>query len=316
MPAMITHYVFAQKVFAICRKADIPILCPDAALIGAQGPDLFFFHRILPWTPGESYAAQGSRLHKISPALLFEGFRGVLNQNPGDDAMLGYVQGFLCHYALDRMAHPFVYAWQEVLAQADPSYGKPGHAYHFRIESALDTIMLRRETGRLIQDYKLKNVIPPDHDGIYKAVGRLYKPIFDHVLNKPAAEENQIALAPGDMRRVAGLITDRSQMRQRLLHPLEKIIGQNHVLTSLLRPADTSDWDYANMAHREWKNPFDPHYVSTDSFFDLYALAAEEAADMIGAFCGALPEGRSMQEITQDRGFASDLPGVYGENLR
>ena len=32
---------------------------------------------------------------------------------------------------------------------------------------------------------------------------------------------------------------------------------------------------------------------------------------MIVEFVGALSGDRSMQEITQDRGFSSDLPGVY-----
>ena len=32
---------------------------------------------------------------------------------------------------------------------------------------------------------------------------------------------------------------------------------------------------------------------------------------MITDFIEALPDGKSMLEITQDRGFASDLPGVY-----
>lgn len=45
--------------------------------------------------------------------------------------------------------------------------------------------------------------------------------------------------------------------------------------------------------------------------FDLYELAAAEATDMIGEFLAALPDGKSMKEITQDRGFSSDLPGVY-----
>ena len=83
MPAMITHYLFAQRVFAKCRQAGIPVVHPDAALIGAQGPDIFFFHRVMPWQRGVSYARQGSLLHKRSPARLFEAFREVLNRESG-----------------------------------------------------------------------------------------------------------------------------------------------------------------------------------------------------------------------------------------
>lgn len=314
MPAMVTHYLFAQRVCRMCRKNGIPIADMDAAMIGAQGPDIFFFHRVLPWETGESYVKQGQLLHKISPARLFEGFRGVLNKAEGQrEAMLGYVQGFICHYALDRSVHPFVLYWQKELAKADPGYGRDDHPYHFRIESALDTLTLRRETGRLIQDFRLKTVLPKDHDGLYLAVGRLYQPIFDHLLGKPGAPAAHIALAPGDMRQAIGLMTDRKMLRQKLLRPLEKLSGKGHIATSLLRSADVSDWDYANEAHKEWHNTFDEKYTSTDSFYDLYELAAHEAVDMIDAFTKALPAGSSMEEITQDRGFSSDLPGVYGE---
>lgn len=100
-------------------------------------------------------------------------------------------------------------------ASGGAGYGKKGNAYHFRIESALDTIALRRETGRLIRDFRLKTVLPEDADGLYAAVGRLYRPIFDHLLGLPGADPAHIALAPADMRRAAALMTDRSLMRQR-----------------------------------------------------------------------------------------------------
>ena len=311
MPAMITHYLFAQRVMAKCRQAGIPIADRDAALIGAQGPDIFFFHRVMPWQRGVSYARQGSLLHKRSPARLFEAFRAVLNRETAQrEQMLGYVEGFFCHYALDRSVHPFVYYWQEQLHQEDPGYGKNGHAYHFRIESALDTIALRRETGRLIRDFRLKTVLPEDENNLYLAVGRLYRPVFDHLLGLPGADAKHIALAPGDMRRAAAMMTDRSLIRQRLL---ETIGGQGHIATSLLRPAKTDDWDYANESRRQWANPYDEKMTSRDSFFDLYELAADEAVTMIGEFLEALPEGKSMLAITQDRGFSSDLPGIYTE---
>lgn len=76
------------------------------------------------------------------------------------------------------------------------------------------------------------------------------------------------------MRRVLRLMTDRSGLRSRwILRPVEAVSGRAHFASALLRPADTSDWDYANEAHRLWHNPDDPQLTSTDSFFDLYELA-------------------------------------------
>ncbi len=316
MPALITHALFAQQVFSRLQREGAPVADREAAMIGAQGPDLFFFHRILPWEPGKSLAREGSRMHKLSPARLFEGFRAVLAATRGEeyDHMKGYIEGFFCHYALDRTAHPFVLYWQEVLAREEPAYGRGSHAYHFRIESALDTIMLRRETGRRIQDFRLSSALPHENAAVDMAIGHLFEPLLPRWFGTQGADASLIAKAPGDMRRVARLITDRHQLRRKwIVRPVEAICRQGHFLSSLLRPETTNDWDYANEAHKAWHNPADPAFVSTDSFYDLYALAAAEARDMIAAFRAALPTGQPMKEITQDRGFSSDLPGVYGE---
>ena len=221
MPGFTTHYILGMKAYNDLPQTSLKFIIAKYRWLyqlGLQGPDIFFFHRVMPWQRGVSYARQGSLLHKRSPARLFEAFRAVLNRETAQrEQMLGYVEGFFCHYALDRSIHPFVYYWQEQLHQEDPGYGKNGHAYHFRIESALDTIALRRETGRLIRDFRLKTVLPEDENNLYLAVGRLYRPVFDHLLGLPGADAKHIALAPGDMRRAAAMMTDRSLIRQRLL---------------------------------------------------------------------------------------------------
>jgi hypothetical protein len=171
--------------------------------------------------------------------------------------------------------------------------------------------MLRRETGRLMRDFKLNMIFPVDSQNRYAAIGRLYKPIFSSCLSDMGADARHIALAAGDMRQALSLMTDRSAIRQKLLHPIELVSRRGHSATSLLRPLDTDDWDYANENHRQWKNPFDESYTSKDSFSDIYQFAAAEAVDMIRAFLDALSTGASMEEVTQDRGFSSDLPGIY-----
>ncbi|MDD2362716.1 MAG: hypothetical protein PHH84_07180 [Oscillospiraceae bacterium] len=314
MPAVITHYQFLLRVSSKLKKAGIGISDHEMAMIGAQGPDIFFFHRVLPWERGESYAPIGSRLHNISPAKLFEAFRSVLNSEQIKyNEMLGYIEGFFCHYALDRSTHPYIYWAQQHLAEDDPSYGKKPVQYHFRIESVLDTMVLRRETGRLIRGYDLMNALPRNSGGRYETVGRLYSSLLFELFNIKLPAEF-LAHAPGDMRHALFFMNDKTMLVRRLVfRPVEKLMRRGHFATSLLRPNDTGDWDYANGHHAEWFNPDDKQQKSNDSFFELYDFAANEATDMITEFMASLSNGKSMQDITQDRGFASDLPGVYEE---
>lgn len=312
MPAMISHYLFMQRVMTACKKRNLSIPHPAMMAIGAQGPDIFFFHRVLPWQPGKSYAKIGSLIHKTSPAKTLESFRETLLRSPlQTDEMLSYIDGFLCHYALDRTAHPFVYFWQEKLKEKDPHYGTSAHQYHFRIESALDTLMLRRETGRVVTDFKLQSVLPPESAYSPAVISVLYAPLFTRTLRLANVDESLLELAPADMRHAMMWMTDKRQIRFSLLHLGEKMFQQGHILTSLLRKPDTDDFDYANSLHEPWHNPFDDSFVSRDSFFELFDIAAAEAADMIAAFHDSLKVRQPMAHITQDRGFSTDLPGKY-----
>ncbi len=312
MPAVIAHKQMAMRVWTRLKQMDISRGNLDAFLLGAQGPDLFFFHRILPWERGISYVHEGVRMHKMSPARLFAGFRDRMLEAEGKERaiMRGYVQGFFCHYALDRTAHPFVGYWQQVLRQERPAYGKADHTYHFCIESALDTWILRRETGRLPRDFPLLKVLPGDDPAVDRAIGQLYAPLFSRWFGVEARPEH-LAKAPQDMRQILWLITDRAGWRRQALRPVEWVSRRGHFASCLLRPQTVEDWDYANEAHRPWHNLDDPSLVSTDGFWELMETATAEAAEMIAGFDQALAHRRSLLEITGDRGFASNLPGVY-----
>jgi len=182
--------------------------------------------------------------------------------------------------------------------------------------------VLRRETGRRIGSFDLRTLVPAaaadPHSRLSAAVGRLHAWVARLAFGTTLPAE-ALAVAGHDMRHAMGWLTDRVQLRRAALRPFEWAARQGHLGTSLLRPDDTGDWDYANKAGQEWHNPFDPRYRSRDSFFDLYDRAVDEALDMIAALGdGRLPAGAdgrtAMGALTQDRGFASDLPGVYEES--
>ena len=311
MPACITHYLFARRVLALCEQRQIPVFDRDMAMIGAQGPDVFFFHRAFPWQIGAQGFGAGQAMHRGSAAALMAAFRNSVHAETVAPALVkGYMQGFLCHYALDRTAHPFVLYWQQELRRQQPHYGKQDHQYHFRIESALDTWLLQRETGRTIRDFSLTTLIPPDRDGRYAAFARLYRPLYRDLLHQPGVSLARLEQAPGDMRQALFWMTDRRGWRRTVLRGAEALLRQGPLGTSLLRPVDTADWDYANEAHRPWHNPYQPQITMTDSFYDLCQQAAAEAVDMIAAFLGGLQED-TPQDVTGDRGFSSNVSGLY-----
>lgn len=72
MPAYCTHYIFACELLPALTELAGFDLNRDAVMLGTQGPDVFFFHRIAPWMPGRSQRKIGSRLHRAKPGDILD----------------------------------------------------------------------------------------------------------------------------------------------------------------------------------------------------------------------------------------------------
>ena len=97
MPRHFAHYYFSKKLtedFPYALSAIIK-LYPDAYLLGSLGADLF---------PEGEYR---ERLDRADSLQLFGETAKYIYAN-GSKCQLSYMLGFLSHYALDRVANPFV----------------------------------------------------------------------------------------------------------------------------------------------------------------------------------------------------------------
>ena len=135
MPSVITHNELGRRVLSRLPKDSVT---DEAAfLLGAQGPDLFFFFRAYPWMPGKAGLPIGNALHEARPSVLIDAFCVLRDSCPAAfrDVIDSYVRGFLCHYATDRVIHPFVHDLQETLKTDNPLFAKTTDPYHYVCES-------------------------------------------------------------------------------------------------------------------------------------------------------------------------------------
>ena len=120
MPALITHHLFGEESAKLLPdglvSSEEELL---AFLLGNQGPDPFFF-RVLGTPSGVRGALQlGHRMHNERMTRAFQALRESVGRLPEHDRGIGraFALGMLSHYALDRVAHPFVYAQQHELVE-------------------------------------------------------------------------------------------------------------------------------------------------------------------------------------------------------
>lgn len=123
MPCVYSHNLAAKAVRA--RVGDGLLFDEDAAfLMGAQGPDPFFFLRA--WPPDAAKGSLiGGRLHTGDTRALF----ARLTEQAVTRKLRAFTAGFMCHYALDTRAHPYIIA-------------STCHKHHTPFETQLDAAFL------------------------------------------------------------------------------------------------------------------------------------------------------------------------------
>ncbi|MGN0171287.1 MAG: zinc dependent phospholipase C family protein [Acutalibacteraceae bacterium] len=294
---MISHYLLARRVL---RAQGLPaVLRKDAFLIGAQGPDILFFHRVYPWQPGKASFRLGNALHEIRPSRLFDTAYSLLKTTPKADyaVVYSYIQGLLCHYAADRTVHPFVCFWQEWLRRQEPHFAKKSNPYHYRIESALDGELLRHDTGQRVSRMVLTTVLPPTDAACDRAIGRFYNRLLRRLFGVSPSEKS-LYKAVGDMRVSMWLMTDHHGVKRALLRGAEKAAGVGALLSPLLRSDRLDDRDYANKRHCPWKDTNGT--VRTEDFLTLCDEATALSVSLISDFAME----KSGWDMTQDIDFA------------
>ena len=143
MPAIVTHSFFAGDVFdriPDSRLKDEISVRKNLFRLGAQGPDLFFYYKAVPWVRYDGIEKLGNLMHDEKVGLFYsESFKYLksLSREKGFFDVSVYIAGYLCHFSLDRTAHPFIHFTSGIDADHNRISWKY-HIYHRVLESAID----------------------------------------------------------------------------------------------------------------------------------------------------------------------------------
>ncbi len=309
MPAFSTHYAFACRCAGLVQSHCGFLPDKNALMVGTQGPDIFFFHRILPvLMPGHSLRKTGSALHRAKPGDIFDAAAQHIRKSKEKEISLSYFYGFILHYALDRCCHPYVYAKQRELETVYPRL----HPFtlHNEVELALDAYVLSKV---------LHEKAPADFqpaltfftnarmlNAVETCIQAILKNACGYMLPKGAAVQ-----AIADTRTAQRMLHDKSGCKRTLAVQAEKALlplTGGLKLSVMIRPATAqSGAAYANEQHVCWRSPWQPDVPRRESFLDLFYAAQTDAAELLDGFDAVLRGEACGSEITQNRSF---LTGV------
>ncbi|MCC8074178.1 MAG: zinc dependent phospholipase C family protein [Clostridiales bacterium] len=298
MPAYSTHYIFAKEMMPFLKEISDSKINEDAVYLGTQGPDIFFFHRVMPWMIGKSLRKIGSLLHRSKPEKLFEAMREYCAKSEYPDIAKSYVYGFILHYALDRRCHPYVYSLQDKMV-SNSHFLNP-HTAHNTVEFSMDLYLLNKRLN-------IENPVSFDtsktlraSDAVKAEIGRLMAYTVPKTINKNPSQK-QIETALDDTKKIQKLTLDPIGIKRLIITPIETIIApfsKNFKFTSMMRPRDLEKAKkYGNISNENWKSPFDDS-LHNESFEELFDLAKNDAQKMIDAFKGGVSCGDFTKNIS------------------
>ena len=207
MPALFAHLQFGGEVAKILPAPYKQLIekYPEAFALGTQGPDILFYHK--PFKSND-IKKRGTLLHTWSGEKFFLAQAKKLFENASDGdvnalltnngAFAAYTCGFLCHFTLDTLCHPYI----DANSTEAVSHGK--------IESEFDKAVLRLY-GMPIRGYNTATPIL-DRNGVREAVAKTLD-----------VDEEAVARSIKTMRKINGLFSKKGEFFHTVMHAFLKL---------------------------------------------------------------------------------------------
>ncbi len=304
MPNVLTHGLMAHQVV---QKLDFNQVSqaieiyPGPFFFGSNGPDFLFYHNRLP----HLYNAKidwirdlGSKIHneEINQFYL-RGIEYYQLKRDGYEIFLSFLAGHLCHWSLDSVAHPYVFA-KTGLLEGDSEH------FHVRFESMLDALMVEKILLKPLKQYPTyKFVKLSSRERRIIALGYQYmiKKTFD--LHVPLKE---LVNSMKTMYQLLHVLFDPSSLRFHTINWLEsKLFNDPYRYTKhVVHPDLDLQRDILNLDHQPWRHPSRPEQVSTQSFLDLFQQAIDRGAYALNLLDISLDtQGEALLEFIDNRDY-------------
>ena len=277
-----------------------------AASIGAQGPDIFFFHRALPVImPGLSLRKIGSALHRAEPGKIFDAFAEYWKKT--GDSGKSYITGFILHYSLDRQCHPYVYAMQNEILKGNRFLHK-GSAHNI-IEMSADSYFLSDKGNyRKPSDFFGADTVKADgntQNEIAQVIKFTVAEVLgnDISLNAVRRALDDTVLCQKILRDPTGILTGICRITETILGPITHFFK----FSSMIKPKDLEKAKKCvNIDRVEWCSPY-CNEKRCESFDDLFKGAKSDAVNLLAGFKQIISGRATGEQITNNISF---LTGV------
>lgn len=285
MPGFITHYVFGRDVIRSLSKQklkEIIKLHKQVFYLGTQGPDIFSynFHLLM----FHDQRNIGSYMHHYRTKRFFETAFWQLDKIEKEEYLcfLAYISGFFCHYILDSICHPYVYA------RTDFDVNHSSNAYyekHFELENQIDRYYAKQSLNIPYEKIPQQDVFclpKQEENSIAYHLSQCLKKTYQDLWKKKEPSPDFIKRTLYLARIESKLLSDPNSRKKMIIEKIENKTIHHHLLSSKFITAKSyNQGDYLNLQKEEWKNPWDLQRNSNESFLDLFKKSLNCAQELL-----------------------------------
>ena len=310
MPGFRSHYFFGDE----CQKAmaETPACIQshrNVYNLGQQGPDIFFYcpqaHLFYPKNIG--FLMHSDRVGEFFKNLLRvrESFL-VLEDREIADA---YILGFMGHYSLDTVAHPYIHDRAEKMRyrhEFSKSFG-----IHVLLETDIDNDNVRRLAGCEPIEFNHYDTIRVSKKE-RNTVALLLELAIAITYPENAIKKRHAKKAITFSRKLFKMMEDPKGRKKALVLWIDYSFFKHVFLSAVISNDDKQTYeDPCNLSHKEYKNPWKPEIKITSDFYEMMEEAKKNYLRRTELFLN-----NQIQELLLDLGDLSydsglPLPLIY-----
>jgi len=308
MPAVITHYLLSKACAGLMDDsgaAERLNLHGGVYYLGAQGPDILFFA-----LGSKTLNQLGGRIHREGINLFFAECIKRLRMTAAEEErneLAAYMAGFLCHYALDTCAHPYIYYKTGFSHENGRLTGKPVIRHHF-LETTIDCILSEKLEDK--NPYLLNIAEKISVDAKKRA-------LIGNFLSETVNASYKVFMYPEDYAKAMKdtvlfykIFRDKAGRKRAAAKAAGKVSRNIDAVAELIHYEPVKPYDYLNEQRGGWHYPWNNSIELNFSFMDLFNKAAEDGRIYINAFEKAVHrqlDDRAALSVLGNKNFSTGL---------
>ncbi|MBO6215766.1 MAG: zinc dependent phospholipase C family protein [Lachnospiraceae bacterium] len=272
MPGFRAHYLFGKESYEKMSniKGFSPIReYPMSFGLGLQGPDFFFYD---PLSHIFNHPDIGTQIHKNRVMAFFSSLMEARNSliRLSDRRIAdAYIAGFIGHYTLDTICHPYIHFRTKKIENASRSTYIFG--IHVLLETDIDNSLLLHYMHLRPSQFRTEATIALSHHERSVLSGLLARAIH-RTFPEAKCPKWQIKNAMRMVWLVNKLMSDPHALKKKAVRFIDQKLFGHAFISSIMSADGLSTYkDPCNLRHREWNNPWQRDITSREDFYQLFS---------------------------------------------